>query len=203
MAENDIKCLGPLSPRQTLNGQRVRIPGPAMKIATWNVRTLFEGGKFENAVLEMERMGIDVLGVSEVRWSGSGERSTSSHTIYYSGNDDVNHRNGVAVIVSKAAKYTVKNFVPLSDRVMILQFDSKPVSMNVIQVYAPTTDADDDAVEAFYAEVKNALRLTKAHEVNIVMGDFNAKIGRGSVGGVIGMFGLILQYLLQYCNGGL
>ena len=193
-----------LSPRQTLNGQRVRrIPGSALKIGTWNVRSMYEAGKLQNATREMERMQICVLGVSEVRWKGHGLCDTDNHTFYYSCNDEDHHRHGVGVIVSKTV--SVKNFVPLSDRVMMLQLRSKPIDINIIQVYAPTSDADDNVVEAFYMEVKEMLKLTKPHEVNIVMGDFNAKIGRGSVDGVVGRYGLGVRNergdrLVQFCQ---
>lgn len=110
------------SPRQTLNGQGVRrIPAMnarnhpevetyrdkkrlkntdyALKIGTWNAKSLYAAGKTHNIIAEMKRMGVNVLGVSEVRWPGSGHINVEEHTMYYSGNDEANHYNGVAIII--------------------------------------------------------------------------------------------------------
>jgi len=67
MAEKIITTA--LSPRQTINGQRVlRISGSALKIATWNVRSLVKDGKLKNILKEMERMKLNILGVSNTQW---------------------------------------------------------------------------------------------------------------------------------------
>lgn len=101
-----------LSPGQVLNHQRVlRISrldrlGMKCRIATWNVRTLLSAGKLANAVKEMERMNIDILGVSETRWTDSGICQHKDTSFYYSGRTDGKHKNGVGVIVKKHHKKT-------------------------------------------------------------------------------------------------
>lgn len=99
------------SSRQTLNGQGVRrISGSVMKIATWNVRSLFAPGKLENSLKEMKRLGINLLGISDTKWIGSGSRIVDDDKtmIYFSGKDDNSncnnnnsrdYRYGVAIIV--------------------------------------------------------------------------------------------------------
>ena len=62
--------------------------------------------------------------------------------------------------------------------------------MNVIQVYAPTSEANENELESFYTDVQEAFNIAKNHEVNIVMGDLNAKIGKGKEDSLIGQFGL-------------
>ena len=62
--------------------------------------------------------------------------------------------------------------------------------MHNIQVYASTADKDDDEVESFYEEIKSILKFTKPHDINIVMGDFIAKIGCSLVANLIGKFDL-------------
>ena len=196
-----------LSPRQVLSDQRVlRISGPVMKkIATWNAQSMFQAGKIHNAIKEMKRMNIEILGISEMRWPNSGECLIDDHYIYYAGNDEVNHYNGVAFIVNAQVQKTVKSFVPVSDRVAFLQFNSRPYNVNIIQVYAPTSDHSDEVVEAFYEQLQTALNLTKKSEVTIIMGDFNAKIGSGAREDIVGRYGLGVanergDRLFQFCQ---
>ena len=157
-------------------------------IATWNVNTLFQVGKFENLKKEAERMKLDVLGVSEVRWTGIGQVSSDGWTFYYSGGD--RHQAGVGILLNREMADAVVGCWQVSKRVMLIKITAKPVGLNIIQVYAPTTDYSDSEVEEFYEQVDSVRRQCRAEEVTIVMGDLNAKVGRGSGGTVVGQFGL-------------
>ena len=64
------------------------------------------------------------------------------------------------------------------------------IDINIIQVYAPTSEAEEEEIEQFYEKLDNVLRQCKRHEINLVMGDLNAKIGQGRVDRVVGLFGL-------------
>ncbi|XP_045454539.1 craniofacial development protein 2-like [Melitaea cinxia] len=180
-----------LSPRQALNGHRVlRIPGCAFKMGTWNVRSIYEDGKTYNTIQEMERMSLDILGVSEMRWKGKGETGWEKHKIYFSGNYDTHHWNGVGFIVTKEMAKHVINFTPLTDRVALLKLNGHPFNLNIIQVYAPTAESSDDAIKSFYSDIMECLKLTKNHDINIIMGDMNAKVGQRPKNDVVGSFGL-------------
>lgn len=196
-----------LSPRQTLDGQRVRrIPGCAVKIATWNVRSMYTCVKYKNIIKEMKRLDIDILGISESRLKGTGIDVLDETLTYYSGNNDTGHSNGVAIMIKNHLKTSVINFHPVSDRVMLLQLRAKPVNINIVQVYAPTAAKNHDhLIDPFYEDVSSVLLKLKAHECNIVMGDFNAKIGEDIVHGVVGRFGLGERNergdrLVQFCQ---
>ena len=78
----------------------------------------------------------------------------------------------------------------LSDRVMLLKIDANLVAVNVIQVNAPTTAHSDDVIDTFYEQVDEVRRQCKNDEVTVVMGDLNAKVGRGRSEEVVGDFGL-------------
>ena len=169
------------------------------------MRTLYEAGKLANAVHEMQRLNIDILGVSEVRWTGSGQCSTNKYTMYYSGPTDTTHQNGVGIIVSESMNRSVRNFLPYSDRIALLQLQTRPIKVNIIQAYAPTSDKSDEEIEEFYEHLKTVIDITKKNEVNIIMGDFNAKIGRGEAGEHVGKFGLGVRNprgdrLIQFCQ---
>ena len=138
----------------------------------------------------MNRIQLDILGLSEVRWPNNGITNIMGKTFYYSGNTDSNHYNGIGMILNSELSKAVTNFVPLSDRCMLLQIKGAPININLIQVYALTADKTPDELEQWYEDVEKLLSLTKKQDLNIVMGDFNAKIGQGRVAGLIGDFGL-------------
>lgn len=143
-----------LSPGHPLNGERVlRIPpsyttepnkyqilNKTSQMATWNVRSLLQTGKLANAVKEMKRMNIDILGLSEVRWPSAGTLTSEGIQMYYSGGTDNKNRNGVAIMISEKIAASVVNFLLLSDRVIMVVLETTYRRMNVLQAYAPTND---------------------------------------------------------------
>ncbi|XP_030758449.1 craniofacial development protein 2-like [Sitophilus oryzae] len=131
-------------------------------------------------------LSLDILGVAETWWPGVGECNVDNSVFFYSGNEDPKHSKGVGIIITREILKSVVDFVPYPDRTALLKLRAKPSDLNIIQVYAPTADSPDYDVERFYDEVK----LTKKHDVNIIMGDFNAKIGRGKFEEIIGSYGL-------------
>ena len=158
------------------------------KIATWNVRTLSQAGKLANLRQEMERLKISVLGVSEVRWPGSGEVQYEKSKFIYSGGDK--RERGVGILLAEDAAKSLKGYWAVSDRIILVKLQGSPFDINIIQVYAPTADADEEAVEDFYDSIDSVIGECKGHEINIVMGDFNAKVGQECVEQVVGSYGL-------------
>lgn len=149
-----------------------------------------QAGKINNAIQEMERLEIKIMGISEMRWPGSNYCDINKHRVYYSGTSNGQHQYGVGVIVCKAVAESVTNFIPVSERIMLLQINAKPTQINIIQVYAPTTDHTDEEVEEFYSQIIDILEKLPKQDLNIVMGDFNSKIGKGREGDFIGPYGL-------------
>lgn len=146
----------------------------------WNVRSLYPPGKLDNLLKEMTRLKVSILGLSEHRWPGNGLVKHDWGTFYYSGNSDTNHRHGVGILVDNATKDLVSSFVPVSDRIPLLRLKQKKTTLNVIQVYAPTADPKyDEEIDKFYEEIQNLISSVKKADITIIMGDLNAKIGRG------------------------
>ncbi|XP_030765797.1 uncharacterized protein LOC115889859 [Sitophilus oryzae] len=137
-------------------------------------------------------MEVNILGVSEVHWPGTGMIKSKGKVFYYSGNDsiDQNHQRGVGILIDENLQKSVKNFIPLSERVILIQLLGRPININIIQVYAPTAEKAEDEIEDFYRQLDQVLRLTKSNEINLVLGDFNAKVGKGRLGSVVGNYGL-------------
>ena len=162
-------------------------------IGTWNVRTLYACGKVKELTHELDRYRWDVLGLAEVRWTSCGETTTEEgHKIWYSG-EDSRHQHGVGFIVNKNKINSVISCTPISSRLISIRIAARPLNITIIQVYAPTTDYDDDAVETFYEELENIIKVTPKKDFLVIQGDWNAKIGTDTYehwGGTAGRFGL-------------
>ena len=116
-----------------------------MKIATWNVNTLLQAGKFNNLVKEAKRLNLDILGLSETRWSGIGRCKRKCYEFLYSGGEK--REKGVGVLLSSEVTKCLAGYVSISDRVSLVKVKAKPVNLNVIKAYAPTSTHSDAEVE--------------------------------------------------------
>ena len=109
-------------------------------IGTWNVRSLNQG-KLEVLKQETERVNVDILGISELKWRGMGEFNSKDHYIYYCGQESL-RRNGVAIIVNEKVQNAVLGCNLKNDRMTSVLFQGKPFSIMVFQVYVPTSNAE-------------------------------------------------------------
>ena len=121
-------------------------------IGTWNVRSMNQG-ILEVVKEEMARVNVDILGISELRWTGMGEFNSEDHYIHYCGQESL-RRNRVAIIVNKRVQNAVLGFNLKNDRIISVHFQGKPFNITVIQVYAPTRNAEEAEVEWFYEDLK-------------------------------------------------
>ena len=137
-------------------------------------------------------MNTDILGISELRWTGMGEFSSDDHYIYYCGQESL-RRNGVATIVNKRFQNAVLGGSLKNDKMISVHFQGKPFSITEIQPYAPTTNAEEAEAEWFYDDLQDLLELTSKKDVLFITGDWNAKVGSQEIPGVMGKFGLGVQ----------
>ena len=104
-------------------------------------------GKLKVVKQEMTRVNIDILGISELKWTGMGEFNSNDHCIYYFGQESL-RRNGVAIIVNKSPKCSTW-VQSQNDRMNSVHFQGKPLNITVIQVYAMISNAEEAEVEWF------------------------------------------------------
>ena len=119
-------------------------------IGTWNVRSMNQG-KLGEVKQETTRVNIDILGISELRWTGMGEFNSDDHYIYYCGQEYL-RRNGVAIIVNKRLGNAVLGCNLENDRMIPVCFQDKPFNITVIQVYAPNSNTEEAEAEWFYEQ---------------------------------------------------
>ena len=113
-------------------------------------------GKLEVIKQEMTRLNIDILGISELKWTGMSEFNSDDHYIYYCGQESL-RRNGVAIIVNKRVQNAVLGCNLKNDRMISVRFQGKSFNITVIQVYAPTSNAEEAEVEQFYEDLQDLI----------------------------------------------
>ena len=109
-------------------------------------------GKLEVVKQEVARVNVDILGIGELKWTGMSEFNSDDHYIYYCGQESL-RRNGVAIMVNKTVQNAVLGCNLKNDRMISVRFQGKPFNITVIQVYAPTSKAEDAEAEWFYEDL--------------------------------------------------
>ena len=120
-------------------------------IGTWNVRSM-NPGKLEVVKQEMARVKVDILGISELKWTGMGEFNSEDHYKYYCGQGSL-RRSGVAIKVNKRVRNAVLGCNLKNDRMISVHFQGKPFNITVIQVYALTSNTEEVELEWFYEDL--------------------------------------------------
>ena len=95
---------------------------------------------------EMARVNINILGISELKWTGMGEFNSDDHYIYYCGQEYL-RRNGVAIMVNERVQNADLVCNLKNNRVISVRFQGKPFNITVIQAYAPTSNTEEAEVE--------------------------------------------------------
>ena len=113
-------------------------------------------GKLEVVKQEMARVNVDILGISEQKWTGMGEFNSDDHSVYYYGQESL-RRNGVAIMVNKRVRNAVLACNLKNDRMISVHFQGKPFNITVIQVYASTSNAEEGEVKQFYEDLQDLL----------------------------------------------
>ena len=111
-------------------------------------------GKLEVVKQEVARVNVNILGISELKWTGMGEFNSDDHYIYHCGQESL-RRDGVAIMVNKRVWNAVLGCSLKNDRMISVRFQGKPFIITVIQVYAPTSNTEEAEVEQFYEDLKS------------------------------------------------
>ena len=112
----------------------------------------------------MAKVNIDILGISELKWTGMGKLNSDDHYIYYCGQESL-RRNGVAIMVNRRVQNPVLVCNLKNDRMMSAHFQGKPSNTTIIQVYASTSNAEEAEVEWFYEDLQDLLELIPKKDV--------------------------------------
>lgn len=166
-------------------------PKRVTTIGTWNVRTLNTTGAVGLLIQELNHFRWDIIGLSETHWTGTQELQVKGCKILSSGGEG-RHQAGVALVISGPAQRFLLGYRPVNERIISARFQTMTNPVTIVQIYAPTTTAEEDAIDRFYEELQNEVNKMPKGDSLIVMGDFNAKVGSGerSDYSVMGAYGI-------------
>ena len=153
---------------------------------------------------QMARVNINILGISELKRTGVGEFNSGDHYIYYRGQESL-WKKWSSHDSQQKSPNAVLGCNLKNDRMISVHFQGKPFNIAVIQVYAPTSNAEEAEVKRFYEDLQDLLELTPQKDVLFIIGDWNAKVGSQETPGVTGKFGLGIwneagQRLIEFCQ---
>ena len=157
----------------------------SLRVGSWNVRTMYEAGKTAQVAREMQRYRLHILGISETRWIRHGQKLLSTgELLIYSGHEEADiHSEGVGMMLSKRAQKTLRGWEPHGSRIIVASFTTKKkLNLNVVQIYAPTNEAEDEEKDNFYTRLQDVINNLPEKDINILMGDANAKVGSDNAG---------------------
>ena len=167
---NDISTeAGKKSKREGNRATKGRKRKNTYNIAIWNVRSMYKG-KLNIVQKEMNRMDIDISGISKMKWLGNGHFRSANNTVMYLGHN--NHRkNGVGMIITNQVSKSLIGYKAVNDRIIYIRVKAHLVNITCVQVYAPTASVETGDIEDFHRNLLAALNKTPRKDVLILMGD--------------------------------
>ena len=142
-------------------------------------------GNTEIITREMGRNGVDLMGIRETNWKGIGQVKSDDYSVYFTGNDTIESKGLVSYAQKKKC---VLVFNPISDRIITICIQGKPIHFTFIKVYAPISTVDEDEMDYFYDALQRAIYITPKGAIWYVIGDCKAKVGKQNTAGITGNF---------------
>jgi exonuclease III len=145
---------------------------------TWNVQTMLQLGKMTEIADEVLKLGIELVAIQEIRWQGHGEINKKNFTVIYSGPENQTGQYGTGFIISRKIKESILEYEPVNDRLCRIRIRGKFRNLSIISAYAHTEDKGEEEKVEFYSKFERICSRVPKYELLIIMGDFNAKVGR-------------------------
>ena len=147
-------------------------------MATWNLRSLYVRGAIQSTLADLKRYKVQIAAVQETRWLDSGIHTMQAHCFYFSGTSQNRHEFGTGFIVDKSIDHAVISFEPVNKYMCTLRLRTDKFKVSILNVHAPTEAKEDEIKEQFYESVERTFSSLPTTDVRIILGDFNAQIGR-------------------------
>ena len=161
-------------------------------------------GKLEVVKHEIDRLNIDILGISELKWTGIGHFQSDKYSVFYAASDSI-RRNGVTIILKADIEKTVLGFNAKTDRIISIRLKGNPINIIIIQVYVPTANAEEDKFDSSYNDVQEEIDRIPKQDLLMIIDDWNAKMESTEEVRIIGKYGLRTrnqagERLIEFCK---
>jgi hypothetical protein len=131
----------------------------------------------------MNRYNLDLLAITEARWTQTGKQKLSTgEVIMWSGRKDDNHDKGVVIIINRKHAQSLLQWKPIIERLMYVRMNSMYVKLSILVAYAQINDATEENKNQFYSTLQAAIEDIPGHDVLLLLGDFNARVGSNNTG---------------------
>jgi exonuclease III len=151
-----------------------------MRFGTWNVRSLYRAGSLKTVARELGNYKLDLVGVQDVRWEKEGTERAEDYMFFYGkGNED--HQLGTGFFVHKRIMSAVRRVEFVSDWMSYIILRGCWCNIIVLNEHAPCEDTSDDVKDNFCEELTRVFDQFRRYEMRILLGDFNAKVGREDI----------------------
>jgi hypothetical protein len=149
-------------------------------LATWNA--LYRPGGLRIKINELKQCKIAIAAIQETRWNKFTPQAFTSNgnNIYTSSLAD-NQEFETAFLVDSKSNHMVKDFTPINERLYVIRIKGRFFNYSLINIHAPTNDSEEEAKDQFYEQLERAYAACPSHDVKVVIGDANAKVGREAV----------------------
>jgi hypothetical protein len=151
-----------------------------MRFGTWKLRSLYWIGSLRTAARELGKYKLHLVGVQEVRWDKGGTEQAEDY-IFFNGQGNGDHQLGTGFFVHRRIVSAVRRVEFISDRKSYIILRGRWCNIIVLNVNAPCEDKGDDVKASFYEELGRVFDQFPRYDINILLGDFNAKVGRENI----------------------
>jgi hypothetical protein len=144
---------------------------------TWNVRNLYRSGSLTTVARELAKYKLDFVGVQKIRWDNKGTVRAREYTFFY-GQGQENHQLGTGFFVHQRIVSATKRVEFVSDKMPYIVLRGSWCNIIVLNAHTPTEQKGDDSKDSFYEELEEVFDHFLKSNMKILLGDFNAKMGK-------------------------
>jgi len=146
-----------------------------MRFGTWNVKSLCRAGSLQTVSSELAKYNLDGVAVQEVRWVDGGDQPADNYKLFHE-NGNANHQLGTCFLYTRESCQQLKRVEFITDRMLYITLRGH--WCDVLNVRAPTENKGDDTKDSFCEELEHGFDQFPKYHVKLLLGDFNAKVGR-------------------------